>query len=234
MKVLKPGSGTDHPVDNDCVTVSFKAWKRDGTLFSTSTTMNDSDVLCLNTAIVGVSEGLKEMTAGEKRRLWIPADLTFHADHHPHPEKRPEDEEPPHKDMTFDLELISILKAPPIPGDLKQPPASAVRTPSGLAYQVLKSGTGTTHPSARSTVTVHFSAWQNDGRMFESTMLANHPALVSLATAPEGWREALCTMVAGEKTRFWIPAALAFGEHPANRFNPRGDLLYEIELLSVQ
>ena len=233
MKVLKPGSGADHPAVNDCVTVSFKAWKRDGTLFSTSTTMNDSDVLCLNVALIGVSEGLKGMTVGEKRRLWIPADLTFRADEH-HGEKRPEDEEPPHKDLTFDLELLSILKAPPTPADLKQPPATAVRTASGLAYQVLNSGTGTTHPSAKSTVTVHFSAWQNDGRLFETTVLANHPAVVRLATAPEGWRQALCTMVAGEKRRFWIPAALAFGEKPANRFNPPGDLVYEIELLSVQ
>jgi peptidylprolyl isomerase len=83
-------------------------------------------------------------------------------------------------------------------------------------------------------VTVHFSAWQDDGRLFESTVLANHPALVSLATAPEGLREAVCSMVAGEKTRFWIPATLAFGDKPANRFDPPGALLYEIELLSVQ
>jgi FKBP-type peptidyl-prolyl cis-trans isomerase/outer membrane protein assembly factor BamB len=234
MKVLKQGSSTDRPADNDCVTVSFKAWKRDGTLFSSSTTMNDSDLLCLNAALEGVSEALKEMAVGEKRRLWIPADLTFKADDHPHGQKRPEDEVPPHKDLTFDLELLTILKAPPTPADLKQPPATAVRTPSGLAYQVLKSGAGATHPSARSTVTVHFSAWKNDGRLFESTVLANHPAVVNLATAPEGWRQALCSMVAGDKTRFWIPATLAFGEHPANRFNPPGDLLYEIELLSVQ
>jgi FKBP-type peptidyl-prolyl cis-trans isomerase/outer membrane protein assembly factor BamB len=233
MKVLKPGSDHDQPAANDCVTVRFKAWKRDGALFSTSTTMNDSDLVCLNAAIVGVAEALKEMTAGEQRRLWIPADLTFKPDHH-HGEKRPEDEEPPHHDLTFDLELLSILKAPPTPADLKQPPPTAVRTPSGLAYQVLKSGAGKTHPSARSTVTVHFSAWQGDGRLFESTMLANHPARVSLSTAPAGWREALCLMVPGEKTRFWIPSALAFGEKPANRFNPKGDLLYEIELLSVQ
>src|SRR5690348_2602066 len=29
MKVLKPGAGTEHPSINDCVTVSFIAWKRD-------------------------------------------------------------------------------------------------------------------------------------------------------------------------------------------------------------
>src|SRR6185312_5315138 len=47
MKVLQPGTGSEHPVANDCVTVSFIAWKTDGSLFSTSTTMNDADVLCL-------------------------------------------------------------------------------------------------------------------------------------------------------------------------------------------
>jgi peptidylprolyl isomerase len=49
-----------------------------------------------------------------------------------------------------------------------------------------------------------------------------------------GFREALTNMVPGEKARFWIPAALAYGDNPANRFNPAGDLVYEIELLAVQ
>jgi peptidylprolyl isomerase len=233
MKVLKAGTGTDRPVANDCVTVRFVAWTTDGTLFSTSTTMNDSDVLCLNAAILGISEALKEMVVGERRRLWVPEDLTFHEGHH-HEQKRPEDEEPPHKDLTFDLELLSILKAPLTPADLTQPPAAAARTASGLVYQILQTGTGTVHPSATSTITLHFSGWKSDGKLFETTMVANHPAVVSLATAPPGWREALRSMVAGEKARFWIPAAQAFGAKPANRFDPAGDLVYEFELLSVQ
>jgi FKBP-type peptidyl-prolyl cis-trans isomerase len=233
MKVLNPGSGTEHPASNDCVTVSFIAWKTDGTLFSTSTTMNDSDVLCLNEAIIGVADALKEMVVGEKRRLWIPEDLTFHEGHH-HAQRRPEDEEPPHKDLTFDLTLLSILKAPPTPVDLKQPPPTAIRTTSGLAYQVLSQGKGDAHPATNNKVMVHFSGWRSDGRLFESTIMANHPALVTIATAPSGFREALQTMTIGEKARFWIPSALAFGDKPADRFNPAGDLVYEIELLSVQ
>jgi peptidylprolyl isomerase len=233
MKVLRTGSGTEHPQSNDCVTVSFVAWKTDGTLFSTSTTMNDSDVLCLNEAIMGVSEALKEMVVGEKRRLWIPEDLTFHEGHH-HAQRRPEDEEPPHKDLTFDLTLLSILKAPPTPADLKQPPPTAIRTASGLAYQVLSQGTGSNRPAPNNKVMVHFSGWRSDGRLFESTMMAKHAALVTIATAPSGFREALQTMTVGEKARFWIPSALAFGDKPADRFNPAGDLVYEIELLSVQ
>ena len=233
MKVLNIGKGTDHPAGNDCVRANFVAWKTDGTLFSTSTSMDNSELLCLNAAIVGVSEALQEMVVGEKRRLWVPEDLTFR-EHHHHGIKRPEDEEPPHKDLTFDLELLSIIKAPATPTDLASPPAGATKTASGLAYQVLKTGSSSAHPSLKNKVMVHFSCWRTDGKLFESTEMGNHPALVTLATAPAGWREALPLMTVGEKTRFWIPAALAFGEKPANRFNPPGDLIYDIELLSVQ
>ena len=233
MKVITPGSGTEHPAQNDCVTVSFIAWKPDGTLFSTSTTMNDADVLCLNAAVVGIAEALKQMVVGEKRRLWIPEDLTFHEGHH-HAQKRPEDEEPPHKDLTFDLQLLSILKAPPTPPDLALPPADAFRTSSGLAYAVLKHGTGSVHPAMSSKLMVHFSGWRSDGKLFESTMIANHPALITLATAPAAWREGLPHMVVGDKVRFWIPSALAYTDKPANRFNPPGNLVYDIELLSIQ
>jgi len=233
MKILRPGGGTQHPGINDCVTVSFIAWKTDGTLFSTSTTMNDADVLCLNAAIIGISEALQTMVAGEERRLWIPEDLTFHEGHH-HLQRRPEDEEPPHKDLTFDLKLLSILKAPPTPEDIKEPPATASKTASGLAYLVLQKGNGTSHPTANSKVIAHFSAWRIDGRLFETTVMGKQPALINVAMMPMGVREALSMMVTGEKARFWLPAAIAYGEKPANRFNPPGDMVYEIELVDVQ
>lgn len=232
MKVLEQGSGSDNPSGNDCVNVSFIAWKTDGHLFSTSTSMNDSDLLCLNDGIAGVTEALKQMVAGEKVRLWIPEDLTFHEGHH-HIQHRPEDEEPPHKDLTFDLQLLSIVKAPLTPSDLKQPPETATKAPSGVSYQVLKTGTGSRHPSANDKVTVHFSCWRGDGRLFESTVTGKHPAQVNLATAIPMWREAVSHMVVGEKTRFWIPTAFAYGEKPVEGFNPAGDLVYEIELLSI-
>jgi FKBP-type peptidyl-prolyl cis-trans isomerase/outer membrane protein assembly factor BamB len=233
MKVLKQGSGTDHPTMNDCVVASFIAWKTDGNLFSTSTSMNDSDQLCLNDAVAGVAEALQQMVVGEKVRLWIPEDLTFREGHH-HIQHRPEDEEPPHKDLTFELELLSILKAPPTPPDLKQAPQTATRTPSGLAYQVLKTGTGERHPAASDKVMVHFSCWRGDGRLFESTIAGKHPARIDLATAMPGLREALSHMVVGDRTRFWVPASLAYGQEPVEGFYPAGDLVYEIELLSVE
>jgi FKBP-type peptidyl-prolyl cis-trans isomerase len=232
-KILKQGNGSEHPAANDCVRVTFTAWKRDGTLFATSTSMDSSEILCLNVALQGVFEALQTMVVGERRRLWLPVELTYKVGHH-HGQKRPEDEDPPKANLTFDIELGAILKAPPTPDDLTSPPADAVKTPSGLIYKMLKNGTGNTHPSMSNNVLVHFSCWTKQGRIFESTIMAGHPALIRLATAMAGWREALPHMVAGDKARLWIPAALAYGEAPANRFHPPGDLVYDIELLAVQ
>src|SRR5437764_13603546 len=201
MKVLKAGIGTVHPATNDCVSANFVAWKTDGSLFSTSTSMDNSEMLCLNAGIIGVSEALKEMVVEEKRRLWVPEDLTFR-EHHHHGQKRPEEEESPHKDLTFDLELLSIIKAPPTPSDVTQLRTTATRTSSGLAYHILKNATSSIHPSLKNKVMVHFSCWRADGVLFESTEMGNHPALVTLATAPAGWREALPLMAVGQKARF--------------------------------
>jgi FKBP-type peptidyl-prolyl cis-trans isomerase len=233
-KVLKQGTGSEHPAGNDCVRVTFTAWRRDGTLFATSTSMDSSEVLCMSVALQGVFEALQGMVVGERRRLWLPVELTYKVGHH-HGQRRPEDEDPPKADLTFDIELRSILKAPPTPDDLTAPPADAVKTPSGLIYKILKNGTGNTHPSMSNNVLVHFSCWTvKQGRLFESTVMAGHPALIRLATAVASWREALPHMVVGDKARLWVPSALAYGEAPANRFHPPGDLVYDIELLAVQ
>ena len=43
-------------------------------------------------------------------------------------------------------------KPPPVPADVKGPPATAKKTASGLAYRILKPGTGTQQPMATDTV----------------------------------------------------------------------------------
>ena len=41
-------------------------------------------------------------------------------------------------------------------------------------------------------------------------------------------------MQEGEKTRFWIPAELAYGETPRRPGAPSGMLVFDIELLEIQ
>jgi FKBP-type peptidyl-prolyl cis-trans isomerase len=235
MKVLTSGNGVEHPVENDCVRVRFTGWKRDGSLFSTSGIHGESRIQCINSAMPGMVEALETMVAGEKLRVWVPASLTFgKKHHHGHSRMDLDDEPPPNLDLTFEVELLEVIKAPPVPANLKTPSNDAVKTSSGLAFQVLKNGTGTQHPSMTSQVTLHYSGWTNDGKLFETTVMSGHPAIFLVATMLPAWREVLPHMVVGEKVRLWVPASLAYGEKPVNNMNPAGDLVYDIELLASQ
>ena len=75
--------------------------------------------------------------------------------------------------LVFDVELLEILPDPSVPPpDVAAPPADAKKTASGLAYKVLRPGKGTAHPERRSQVTVHYTGWTTDGKMFDSSVEA--------------------------------------------------------------
>jgi len=124
---------------------------------------------------------------------------------------------------------VAPIKAP---SDVSAPPADAKRTPSGLAYKSLKAGTGTAHPSPTSQVTVHYTGWTTDGKMFDSSHKRGEPATFPLNKVIKGWTEGLQLMVVGEKMRFWIPANLAYGDPPKREGAPAGMLVFDVELLS--
>jgi len=109
------------------------------------------------------------------------------------------------------------------------PPSDAKKTASGLAYKVLKEGTGGRHPKTSDRVTVHYTGWTTDGKMFDSSVVKNQPATFPLDGVIAGWTEGVQLMVEGEKARFWIPEKLAYkGERP-----PYGLLVFDIELMKI-
>src|ERR1700730_11299399 len=116
------------------------------------------------------------------------------------------------------------------PADVAAPPADAVKTPSGLASKVVKAGTGTVHPTRTDSVTVHYTGWTTDGKMFDSSVPRGGPVRCSLDLLIPGWTEALQLMVAGEPRRLWIPEQLAYkGQH-----EPKGTLVFDVELIKIQ
>lgn len=119
----------------------------------------------------------------------------------------------------------------PAPSDVAAPPADAERTASGLASKVIQPGAGSSHPGPRSTVTVHYTGWHTDGRMFDSSVARGAPASFPLDRVIRGWTEGVQLMVAGEKRRFWIPEDLAYGGRPGF---PAGMLVFDVELLSIR
>jgi len=50
----------------------------------------------------------------------------------------------------------------------------------------------------------------------------------------KGWTEGVQLMVEGEKTRFYIPANLAYGDRAAGKIPPGSVLIFDVELLGIQ
>jgi FKBP-type peptidyl-prolyl cis-trans isomerase len=214
-RVITPGKGTDHPAKDDVVTIHYTGWKTDGTMFDSSVTKGKPSSFPVNRVIAGFSEGLQLMVTGEKRRLWIPEALAYKGAREP-------------KGMlVFDIELLDIPTR--APADVKAPPADAKKTPSGIAYKVLKEGVGGRHPRANSEVTVHYTGWTTDGKMFDSSIVRGQPSTFGLDGVIAGWTEGLQLMFEGEKTRFWIPEKLAYEGKKA----PYGLLVFDIELIKI-
>ena len=124
-------------------------------------------------------------------------------------------------------------KTIPAPPDVATPPKDAHKTSSGLASKVLTPGTGKEHPKATSEVTVHYTGWTTDGKMFDSSVVRGQPSTFPLNMVIKGWTEGVQLMVVGEKRRFWIPANLAYGNSPREGA-PKGMLVFDIELLSIK
>ena len=123
---------------------------------------------------------------------------------------------------------------PETPSDVAAAPADAVKTESGLASKVLQAGSGDKKPTAADTVTVHYSGWTTDGKMFDSSVKRGEPTSFPLGGVIKGWTEGLQLMVVGEKRRFWIPEDLAYGPAVPGSGRPGGMLCFDVELLGIK
>jgi len=118
----------------------------------------------------------------------------------------------------------------PAPPDVASAPANAVKTASGLASWVLVPGSGKEHPSPTDMVTVHYTGWTTDGKLFDSSVERGQPETFRLDGVIAGWTEGVQLMVEGQKMRFWIPEKLAY----MGRQAPFGLLVFDVELIKIQ
>jgi peptidylprolyl isomerase len=107
-------------------------------------------------------------------------------------------------------------------------------TLSGLQYLVLNAGKEDSHPSASSTVTVHYHGTLIDGSVFDSSVERGEPLSFPLNRVIKGWTEGLQLMVIGEKTRFFIPSKLAYGNKSAGKIPAGSVLIFDVELLAIK
>ena len=107
-------------------------------------------------------------------------------------------------------------------------------TKSGLQYEVLKEGEGTS-PTATETVEVHYHGTLLDGSVFDSSVDRGETIEFPLNRVIPGWTEGVQLMKPGAKYRFFIPFDLAYGPRgSAPKIPPYAALIFEVELFKVK
>jgi peptidylprolyl isomerase len=175
----------------------------------------------------GLREAIELMVEGEKRRCWIPGRLAFGEAGAAAPGGGK-----PLGTLVYDLDLVALKKAtnlPQAPADVAAVPADAERSDSGLAWRVLKEGSGDKRPQPNSVVTLLYTGWTPDGEVFMTTGRQGLPKSSAMTSVLPGWREGLQLMRLGEKRRFWIPEDLAYRGKPGR---PQGPVVFDIELVA--
>ncbi|MCG9793804.1 peptidylprolyl isomerase [Flavobacterium algicola] len=128
--------------------------------------------------------------------------------------------------------------------------ATATTTPSGLAYKIIKKGSGV-KPAAGSTLYFHYAGYLEDGSLFDTSYEElsktyeqhnpNRAAQNGYQPFPyevgkkgsmiPGFTEAIELMTYGEKLIAIIPSKLAYGESGAGGvIPPNATLIFEIEV----
>jgi len=112
-----------------------------------------------------------------------------------------------------------------------------VETASGLQYQVLTPGSGTTKPTDQDVALINYEGRLVDGTTFDKS---EQPTPMPVVAADEkagregvvpGFSEALKLMTKGARYRFWIKPSLGYGEEVAGPIPAHSVLVFDVELL---
>lgn len=120
-----------------------------------------------------------------------------------------------------------------MPAFSKGDPAKIKTTASGLQYEVIEEGTGTS-PKMGQDVTCHYAGWLMDGTLFDASYQRGAPSTFQLGRVIPGWKEGLQLMKEGATYRFIIPAELGYGKRGSPpTIPPDATLVFHVKLIKV-
>lgn len=110
------------------------------------------------------------------------------------------------------------------------------KTGTGLEYIVLASGPADgVAPKMSEQAEVYYEGRLNSGGpAFDSAFERNESATFPVSAVVEGFSEALQLMKPGDRWICFLPYKLAYGEGGKGPIPPKSDLVFEIEMVSVQ
>jgi FKBP-type peptidyl-prolyl cis-trans isomerase len=104
--------------------------------------------------------------------------------------------------------------------------------PSGIRVCDAKVGEGDPVP-AGATVTIHYTGWLTDGKVFDNSRMKAMPATFPLNNLIAGWQQGIPGMKPGGIRRLEIPSNLGYGDRGSPPdIPPKATLVFEIKLLS--
>lgn len=210
------------------VKVHYSGFFTDMSLFDSSLERGQPIEIVLGRGMVikGWEEGLKQLSVGDRARLWIPYHLAYG--------EQGRGPIAPRSDLIFDVEILS---AEEIPGATPFNVAGkdTLSTESGLQYIVVEEGNGVmAQPGNR--VAVHYSGFLTDGTMFDSSVERDEPFRFTLGQGQviPGWDEGIALMQINARFRLIVPYQLAYGKRGAGPIPPESTLIFDVHLLAIE
>lgn len=227
--VSKGSPNAEKAVAGSNVNVHYTGYLPDGKVFDSSVERADPLKFKLGTGrvIKGWDEGIALMQVGDKFRLIIPPSLAYG-------EQGAGGVIPPNTTLTFDVELVTITESVK-PYDIAGKPT--LTTASGLKYVVVAKSDNPLKAESNKKVTVHYTGFLSDGKIFDSSVERGEPIQFELGTGKviPGWEEGIALMHVGDKLRLIIPPSLAYGAQGAGGvIPPNATLNFDVELIKVE
>ena len=213
------------PKRNDTAMVLYTGWHQaTGETFVSTKGRSTPWPINLSTAAPGFTEGLQLVKKGETAVFWMPPSIGYKGQPPANPETN-----------VYEIQLVDIQPAPATPPDVAKPPDNAETTKSGIKYIVVRPGTGKDKPKPYDNVTFNYTAWDGEGRMFDTTEMGHKKAAkVPPYRQAAPFAEVLESMVAGERVRFWTDGKKMEQEGKPIPGMPQGQLCYETEIVSIE
>jgi len=227
-EVLSEGKGVT-PKPGDLVRFHFAVWRSSGEMLSCDDRESrgrprpkpGATGTVGEMPAMGLSEALQLCPLDGSVRIELPASASF---------QRLPPNTKPESTIVWEVRLLEIVT---VPSFSMPEPSKLVTLPSGLAYEVVKPGTGK-RPAASDMVTVHYVGWLTNGNRFDTSYSTGQPASFSLGGVIKGWTEGVQLMQEGAIYKFVIPPGLAYGEAGAGAdIPPNSTLVFQIELIST-
>ncbi len=141
---------------------------------------------------------------------------------------------PANSTLIFIVEVLDVTP-PPIQWNAKG--KDTITTPSGMKVVMFESHPENPKPAIGKTVEVHYSGYNMDGSMFDSSVERGQPFSFSLGRGQviKGWDEGIGMLHVGEKAKLIIPYNLAYGEGGRPPIIPaKATLIFDVELISIK